>query len=102
MLETILTEIIAGKRVTPHHMTNGARLDWHAQLQQLTITRLNRAPDGNEIGTLINYLRRTGYRIIGRAPAEIDPGEVNSWVGCVLQLMKMEPAAPAAKQERLF
>lgn len=101
MLETILREIITGSRPTPHHLEHGARLDYNAQSQQLTITRLNRAPDEREMSIFKAYIKRVGYRVSSSAPAEIDPG-VNSWVGHRLQLVPIETPAPAVKQERLF
>jgi len=101
MLEIILREIIAGKRVTPHHMKHGARLDWDAQSQQITITRLNRAPDDREMGVFRAYIKRVGYRVTTSTPVEIEPG-VNSWVGHTLQLIRLEPVQPTAKQESLF
>lgn len=101
MLEIILREIIAGSRQTPHHLEHGARLDYNAQSQQLTITRLNRAPDEREMSIFKAYIKRVGFRISTSAPAEIDPG-VNSWVGHTLQLVKLDQPAPAAKQESLF
>lgn len=101
MLETILREIITGKRATPHHMTNGARLDYDAKFQQLTVTRLNRSPDDAEMGIFRAYLKRVGYRVSTISPAEIEPG-INSWVGYALRLVPMEKPAPAAKQESLF
>lgn len=101
MLEIILREIIAGSRKTPHHLEHGARLDWNAQSQQLTITRLNRAPDDREMGIFRAWIKRVGYRVSSSSPAEIEPG-VNSWVGHTLQLVKLDQPAPAAKQESLF
>lgn len=82
-------------------MTNGARLDWNKDTQQLTITRVNNAPDGREMGIFKAYLKRVGFRVSMSTPAEIEPG-VNSWVGYTLQLAKLEPAQPAATQESLF
>lgn len=101
MLEIILREIIAGSRKTPHHMEHGARLDYNTQAQQLTITRLNRAPDEREMSIFRAYLKRVGYRVSSSTPAEIEPS-VNSWVGHRLQLVPIETPAPAAKQESLF
>ncbi len=101
MLETILREIIAGSRQTPHHLEHGARLDYDAQAQQLTITRLNRATDEREMSIFRAYIKRVGYRVSSSTPAEIEPG-INSWVGHRLQLVKLEPVHPAAKQESLF
>ena len=101
MLEIILREIIAGSRPTPHHLEHGARLDYDAQSQQLTITRLNRAPDDREMGIFRAWIKRVGYRVSSSSPAEIEPG-INSWVGHRLQLVKLEPEKPAAKQESLF
>jgi hypothetical protein len=101
MLETILTEIIAGKRATPHYQSHGARLDYDDKTQQLTITRINKAPDDREMGIFKAYLKRVGYRVTTSTPAEIEPG-VNSWVGYQLQLVALVPETPAAKQESLF
>lgn len=101
MLETILTEIIAGKRPTPHHMTNGARLDWDEKPGQLTITRINKSPDDREMAIFKAYLKRVGYRVTVSSPAELEPG-VNSWVGHCLTLATIEKPQPAAKQESLF
>ena len=101
MLEIILREIIAGTRPTPHHMTNGARLDWNAQSNQLTITRINKSPDEREMAIFKAYIKRVGYRVSVSTPAELEPG-VNSWVGHTLQLVKLEPETPAAKQESMF
>ena len=101
MLEIILREIIAGTRPTPHHMTNGARLDWSAKAEQLTITRLNKSPDEREMAIFKAFIKRAGWRVSVTTPAELDPG-VNSWVGHTLQLVKVIPAPPAAKQESLF
>ena len=101
MLETILREIIAGSRPTPHILEHGARLDWNAQSQQLTITRLNRAPDDREMAIFRAWIKRGGYRVSTISPAEIEPG-INSFVGYCLHLVKLEPEAPAAKQESLF
>jgi hypothetical protein len=42
-----------------------------------------------------------GYRVSTSSPAEIEPG-INSFVGYLLQLVKLEPVQPAAKQESLF
>lgn len=72
MLETILREIITGKRATPHHMTNGARLDYDAKFQQLTVTRLNRATDEREMSIFRAYIKRVGYRVSSSTPAEIE------------------------------
>lgn len=101
MLETILTEIIAGRRPTPHHMTNGARLDWNEKAGQLIITRINRAPDDREMAIFKAYIKRVGFRVTINTPTEIEPG-VNSWVGYCLTLAALEPVQPAAKQESLF
>lgn len=100
-LAVILSDIIAGKRATPHHLERGARLDYVAELRELSITRLNRAPDDAEMGVFRAYLKRVGYRVSSSTPAEIEPG-INSWVGHRLQLVKLEKPAPAAKQESLF
>lgn len=101
MLENILREIIAGSRQTPHHLEHGARLDWNAQSQQLTITRLNRAPDDREMGIFRAWIKRVGYRVSSSTRAEIEPG-INSFVGYALQLVKLEPETPVAKQGSLF
>jgi hypothetical protein len=101
MLEIILLEIIAGTRPTPHHMTNGARLDYDTQSHQLTVTRINRAPDDKEMAIFRAYLKWVGYRVSTSTPHEIEPG-INSFVGYLLQLVKLEPVQPAAKQESLF
>jgi hypothetical protein len=101
MLEIILREIIAGSRPTPHHMTNGARLDYDAQTHQLTITRLNKSPDDREMGIFRAFIKRVGYRVSTSSPAEIEPG-INSFVGYRLQLVALVPESPAAKQESLF
>lgn len=101
MLEIIIRSIIAGTRATPAHLERGARLDYDAGKQQLTITRLNRAPDDAEMGIFRAYLKRVGYRVSSSTPAEIEPG-INSWVGHRLQLVKLEPVQPAARQESLF
>jgi hypothetical protein len=101
MLETILTEIIAGKRATPHYQSHGARLDYDDKTQQLTITRLNKSPDDREMSIFKAYIKRVGYRVTSSTPAEIEPG-VNSWVGRTLQLVALVPEMPAAKQESLF
>ena len=74
MLETILREIIAGSRQTPHHLEHGARLDYDAQAQQLTITRLNRATDEREMSIFRAYIKRVGYRVSSSSPAELEPG----------------------------
>ena len=100
-LAVILSNIIAGKRATPHHLERGARLDYDDAARQLTITRINRAPDDAEMGIFRAYLKRVGYRVSSSTPAEIEPG-INSWVGHRLQLVKMEPEQPVAKQESLF
>lgn len=99
-LAIILTGIISGQRATPHTLERGARLDFDAQKQQLTITRLNRAPDDAEMGIFRAYLKRVGYRVSTSTPTEIEPG-INSWVGHRLQLVPIEKAA-AVKQESLF
>jgi hypothetical protein len=101
MLEIILREIIAGTRPTPYHMTNGARLDWDAGAQQLTVTRINRSPGEREIAIFKAYLKRIGYRASTSTPVEIAPG-LNSWIGQRLQLVKIEQPAPAASQGSLF
>ena len=99
-LANILSNIIAGKSATPHHLMRGARLDYDPQTQQLTITRLNRAPDGAEMGVFINYIKRAGYHVTGRTLVEINPS-ANSWVGYRLQLVKIEQP-PAVEQGSLF
>lgn len=102
MLEIILKEIIAGTRATPHNLTNGARLVWNAGAQQLIITRNNKAPDEAEMKIFAAYIKRVGYRISTREMFETDAQAINSQVGYVLQLVKLEPETPAAVQGSLF
>lgn len=101
MLEIVLKEVIAGKLATPHTLERGARLDYDAKSQQLSITRLNRTPDDQEMGIFKAYIKRVGFRVSVSTPTEIEPG-INSFIGYRLQLVKLEPETPAAVQGSLF
>lgn len=100
-LAVILSDIIAGKRATPLTLERGARLDYVAELRELSITRLNRSPDEAEMKIFVAFLKRVGYRVSYHTTTEIEPG-INSWVGFALRLVPLEKPAPAAKQESLF
>lgn len=89
MIIDTIARILAGDLPPHFSFPTGVNLAWDAASSRLTITRENRAPDGDDMRYIVSRIVAAGYLVTHDELFDAEPDAPNSQVGYRLTLSKL-------------